>query len=84
MITVNGTEARLPVGARIADVLDALGVEPGRRGVAIAIDGEVVPRYAMGHDEPAGGRTRRGRPGDPGRLRTLRRRSAVGLGGFEP
>ena len=44
MITVNGTEAQLPVGARIADVLDALGVEPGRRGVAIAIDGEVVPR----------------------------------------
>ena len=44
MITVNGTEAQLPVGSRIADVLDALGVEPGRRGVAIAIDGEVVPR----------------------------------------
>ena len=44
MITVNGTEARLPAGARIADVLDELGVEPGRRGVAIAIDGEVVPR----------------------------------------
>jgi len=44
VITVNGTEARLPAGARIADVLDALGVEPGRRGVAIAIDGEVVPR----------------------------------------
>jgi sulfur carrier protein len=44
VITVNGTEAELPVGACIADVLDALGVEPGRRGVAIAIDGEVVPR----------------------------------------
>ena len=44
MITVNGTEAQLPAGARIADVLDELGVEPGRRGVAIAIDGEVVPR----------------------------------------
>jgi sulfur carrier protein len=44
VITVNGTEAQLPAGARIADVLDELGVEPGRRGVAIAIDGEVVPR----------------------------------------
>ena len=44
MITVNGAEAALPAGSRIADVLDALGVEPGRRGVAIAIDGEVVPR----------------------------------------
>ena len=46
MITVNGSAAELPVGARIADVLDALGVEPGRRGVAIAVDGEVVPRTA--------------------------------------
>jgi sulfur carrier protein len=44
VITVNGTEARLSAGARIADVLNELGVEPGRRGVAIAIDGEVVPR----------------------------------------
>jgi sulfur carrier protein len=44
MITVNGERADLPVGACIADVLDALGVEPGRRGVAIAVDGEVVPR----------------------------------------
>jgi sulfur carrier protein len=44
VITVNGAEAQVPAGARIADVLDALGVEPGRRGVAIAVDGEVVPR----------------------------------------
>jgi sulfur carrier protein len=44
MITVNGDPTELPVGACIADVLDALGVEPGRRGVAIALDGEVVPR----------------------------------------
>jgi sulfur carrier protein len=44
VITVNGDPAELPSGARIADVLDQLGVEPGRRGVAIAVDGEVVPR----------------------------------------
>ena len=44
MITVNGDPAALPEGAVISDVLDALGVEPGRRGVAIALDGEVVPR----------------------------------------
>jgi sulfur carrier protein len=44
MITVNGSAAELPDGALIADVLDVLGVEPGRRGVAIAVDGEVVPR----------------------------------------
>ena len=44
MITVNGERTDLPDGARVTDVLDALGVEPGRRGVAVAIDGEVVPR----------------------------------------
>jgi len=44
MITVNGAASDLPDGARLVDVLDALGVEPGRRGVAIAVDGEVVPR----------------------------------------
>ena len=44
MITVNGDPSELREGAVIADVLDALGVEPGRRGVAIALDGEVVPR----------------------------------------
>ena len=37
-------ESDLAAGARLADVLDDLGVEPGRRGVAIAVDGEVVPR----------------------------------------
>jgi sulfur carrier protein len=44
MITVNGDPADLPAGALIGDVLDRLGIEPGRRGVAIAVDGEVVPR----------------------------------------
>jgi sulfur carrier protein len=44
MITVNGDPADLPDGALIGEVLDRLGVEPGRRGVAIAVDGEVVPR----------------------------------------
>ena len=44
MITVNGSAADLRAGARLVDVLDALGIEPARRGVAIAVDGEVVPR----------------------------------------
>ena len=45
MISVNG-EPRTDVrpGASVADVLDALGVEAPRRGMAIAVDGEVVPR----------------------------------------
>jgi sulfur carrier protein len=44
VILVNGNPAELDAGALLVDVLDALGVEPGRRGVAIAVDGEVVPR----------------------------------------
>jgi sulfur carrier protein len=44
VITVNGSPSELRAGARLGDVLGALGVESGRRGVAIAIDGEVVPR----------------------------------------
>ncbi len=46
MITVNGEPRDLPPGATVADVLDALGVEPGRRGIAVALDAEVVPRGA--------------------------------------
>ncbi len=44
MITVNGEPRDLPPGATVADVLDALGVEPRRRGIAVAVDAEVVPR----------------------------------------
>ncbi len=46
MITVNGEPRDLPPDATVADVLDALGVEPGRRGIAVALDAEVVPRGA--------------------------------------
>ncbi len=46
MITVNGEPRDLPPGATVADVLDALGVEPRRRGIAVALDAEVVPRGA--------------------------------------
>jgi sulfur carrier protein len=44
MIVVNGRSTDLPPGARLSAVLDALGVSPLGRGVAVAIDGEVVPR----------------------------------------
>jgi sulfur carrier protein len=42
-IRVNGEERPLP-GARLIDLLAALGVDPGRRGVAVAVNGAVVPR----------------------------------------
>jgi sulfur carrier protein len=41
-ITVNGEETTVPPGATVAALLDALGTEP--RGIAVAVDGEVVTR----------------------------------------
>jgi len=42
-VEINGTERELAEGASVRDAAVAVGVEPGR-GVAIALDGEVVPR----------------------------------------
>ncbi|MEA2229309.1 MAG: hypothetical protein QOF04_2939, partial [Solirubrobacteraceae bacterium] len=42
MIYVNG-EPREGAGATIAELLADLGVEVRARGVAVAVDGEVVP-----------------------------------------
>jgi thiazole synthase len=46
MITVelNGSEVSLPDGGTVASAIDAAGVANGRDGVAVAVDGEVVPR----------------------------------------
>ena len=42
--TVNGVGRELPDGATVARVLGLLDVAPGARGVAVALDGEVVSR----------------------------------------
>jgi sulfur carrier protein len=42
-IRINGEERPL-AGARVVDVLQALGIDPQRRGIAVAIDGTVTPR----------------------------------------
>jgi sulfur carrier protein len=42
-IRINGEERPL-AGARVVDVLQALGIDPQRRGVAVAINGTVTPR----------------------------------------
>ena len=52
-VRVNGEERELPGGARVADALDALGLP--RTGVAVAVNGEVVPRAAWGETELADG-----------------------------
>ena len=43
-IVVNGEARELPTGTTVRDLLDALEVPGGERGVAIAVDAEVVPR----------------------------------------
>jgi sulfur carrier protein len=43
-IVLNGRTCELPDPGTPAAVLAELGLEPGARGVAVAVDGEVVPR----------------------------------------
>jgi sulfur carrier protein len=43
-VTVNGRPRELPAGATVASVIELLDVTPGARGVAVALDGEVVAR----------------------------------------
>jgi sulfur carrier protein len=42
-VRINGEERPL-AGARVVDVLQALGIDPQRRGIAVAINGTVTPR----------------------------------------
>ncbi len=41
-VTVNGAHTEVDLGATVADVVHAL--DAARRGVAVAVGGEVVPR----------------------------------------
>ena len=41
-LSVNGDEVEVPVGTTVSELLARLDVEP--RGVAVAVDGEVVTR----------------------------------------
>jgi len=47
VIFVNG-EPRARAGATVAELLADLGVETSARGVAVAVDGEVIPRAEWG------------------------------------
>lgn len=44
MIIVNGQSSDVPAGETVAGVLARMGLAEGARGVAVAVDGEVVPR----------------------------------------
>jgi sulfur carrier protein len=41
---VNGKPSDTPAGETVAGVLLRLGLEPDAKGVAVAVDGEVLPR----------------------------------------
>jgi sulfur carrier protein len=43
-VTINGRPRELSAGATVASVVELLDVAPGARGVAVALDGEVVTR----------------------------------------
>jgi sulfur carrier protein len=44
MISLNGQSSDLRSGVTVADALARLGLPVDARGVAVAVDGEVVPR----------------------------------------
>lgn len=44
IVTVNGDRRELTPGATVASVVELLDVAPDARGVAVALDGEVVAR----------------------------------------
>lgn len=54
MIVLNGATVELPSGASLLAALQSIGITDESKGVAVAVDGEVVPRthweaYAL-HD----------------------------------
>ena len=46
MIVLNGQGSDARPGDTVAVVIERLGLAPDARGVAVAVDGEVVPRAA--------------------------------------
>jgi sulfur carrier protein len=54
-VTVNGERRELEAGATVADVVASLPGAPDGRGVAVAVDGEVVRRGAWDRTELGSG-----------------------------
>lgn len=48
-VRVNGRERDLPDEATLVTVVELLGGSPDGRGIAVALDGEVVPRRTWAH-----------------------------------
>lgn len=47
IVELNGRDVELADDATVADAVLAAGIDPARRGIAIALDGEVVPRSEL-------------------------------------
>ena len=45
-VELNGNGVEVREGATVADLVEQAGATAGARGVAVAVDGEVVPRSA--------------------------------------
>ena len=45
-VTINGTERELDGGATVRDIVSKLRGDQAGRGIAVAVNGEVVPRGA--------------------------------------
>ena len=43
-VVLNGEARELPAAATVEEAVEQSGAVPSRRGVAVAVDGEVVPR----------------------------------------
>jgi sulfur carrier protein len=54
-LVVNGTERQMPDGLTVAALVESEGGTPGARGVAVAVDAEVVPRSEWEERELRGG-----------------------------
>ena len=50
-IELNGERIELRTGASVAELVERAGAGGDRRGVAVAVDGEVVPRSAWERTE---------------------------------
>lgn len=54
-IWLNGEQRDLAPGTSLTAAVQSAGAEPGMRGIAVAIDGEVVPRAEWDHTVVADG-----------------------------
>jgi sulfur carrier protein len=50
-VVLNGAETELAEGATVQSALDVLDVPAAGRGVAVAVDAEVVPRGRWAHQK---------------------------------